>query len=79
MTPEQLKQAIQDYRDQEFTADLQREAAAKRIRAAEQEIINSYNANHYAVIYKPEYGDYADFVEKLAAELRKPNHYEPNL
>ena len=71
MNKKQLKQAVEDFKTQEYFANLERESAAKRIKAAEEEIINSYNRNHYSIIYKPEYGDYNEFVEQVAAELRK--------
>lgn len=71
LNKKQLKQAIKDFEDQEYFAILDRESAARRIKAAEEEIINSYNRNHYSAIYKPEYGDYDKFVERLAKELRK--------
>ena len=44
-----------------------------RIKELEQLISSSMNKPIYNLLYKPEYGDYRQFVEEVAKELRRRN------
>ena len=58
MTPEQVNQAVQSY---------------LKIKELEKQLQESHEKNIYALIYKPKYGDYKEFVEHVAERLRVIN------
>ena len=52
---------------------LYQEDKERKIKELEQLISSSRNKPIYQLLYKPEYGDYRQFVENVAAELRRRN------
>lgn len=59
------------YKEQERLEKLYRQEKLERIKELEQLIQSSIHANIYNKIYKAEYGDYREFVEKVAKVLRE--------
>lgn len=52
---------------------LYQEDKKQKIKELELMISNSMNKPIYKLLYKPEYGDYRQFVEQVAVELRRRN------
>jgi len=50
---------------------LYQEDKKQKIKELELMISNSMNKPIYKLLYKPEYGDYRQFVEQVAVELRR--------
>ena len=62
-----------EYEEQVRLEKLYREDKKQKIKELEQLINNSINKPIYKLIYKPEYGDYRQFVVEVAKELRCRN------
>ena len=58
------------YEEQVRLEELYQEEKKQKIKELEQLISSSMNKPIYKLLYKPEYGDYRQFVEQVAAELR---------
>ena len=52
---------------------LYQEDKARKIKELEQQIVSSINKPIYSLLYKPEFGNYKQFVEIVASELRRRN------
>ena len=61
------------YEEQVRLEKLYQEDKERKIKELEQFISSSKNKPIYKLLYKPEYGDYRQFVEDVAAELRRRN------
>ena len=61
------------YEEQVRLEELYQEDKKQKIKELEQLISSSMNKPIYKLLYKPEYGDYRQFVERVAAELRGRN------
>ena len=59
------------YEEQIMLENLYQEDKKQKIKELEQMISNSMNANIYKKFYKSEYGDYRQYVELIAKELRR--------
>jgi len=59
------------YDEQVRLEKLYQQDKREKIKELEQMISNSMNANIYKKFYKPEYGDYRQYVEEIAKELRR--------
>lgn len=71
MTGEQLKEAIDAYRDQEMRQLYAIKDYENRIKELERLIEVERHRPIYDLIYKPEYGDRREFAESVAERLRK--------
>lgn len=60
-----------EYEEQDRIEKAYREDLENKVKELDQMILNSQNRMRYKLLYKPEYGDYRDFVEKVAEELRR--------
>jgi hypothetical protein len=64
--------AIADqYEEQLRLEKLYQQDKKEKIKELELMISNSMNANIYKKFYKPEYGDYRQYTEEVAKELRR--------
>ena len=64
--------AIADqYEEQVRLEKLYQQDKKEKIKELELMISNSMNANIYKRFYKPEYGDYRQYTEEVAKELRR--------
>jgi hypothetical protein len=64
--------AIADqYEEQVRIEKLYQQDKKEKIKELELMISNSMNANIYKKFYKPEYGDYRQYTEEVAKELRR--------
>ena len=64
--------AIADqYEEQVRLEKLYQQDKKEKIKELELMISNSKNANIYKKFYKPEYGDYRQYTEEVAKELRR--------
>lgn len=61
------------YEEQVRLEQLYRENIERKIKELEQSISNSRNKLIYKLLYKAKYGDYRQFVEQVAEELRRRN------
>ena len=61
------------YEEQVRLEKLYQEDKERKIEELKQLISSSKNKPIYKLLYKPEYGDYRQFVEDVAAELRRRN------
>lgn len=61
------------YQEQERNEKAYRADIDEKILELQEQYINSINANIYKFLYKPEYGDYREYVQKVADELRRRN------
>ncbi|HQI40692.1 MAG: hypothetical protein B6D44_11205 [Ignavibacteriales bacterium UTCHB2] len=61
------------YEEQVRLEKIDQKDKRQKIKELEQLISNSMNKPIYKMLYKPEYGDYRQFVEDVAAELRRRN------
>lgn len=61
------------YEEQVRLEKLYQEEKKQKIKELELMISNSKNKPIYKLLYKPEYGDYRQFVEQVAVELRGRN------
>lgn len=61
------------YEEQVRIEKLYQEDKERKIKELEQLISSSRNKSIYRLLYKPEYGDYRQFVEEVAKELRRRN------
>ena len=68
-----VSEIADQYEEQVRLEKLYQEDKRQKIKELEQLISNSMNKPIYKLIYKPEYGDYRQFVENVAAELRRRN------
>ena len=73
MTPEQLNQTVQSYLTQHEAEQIYRAVIQGKISELEKQLQESQEKNIYALIYKPKYGDYKEFVEHVAERLRVIN------
>jgi hypothetical protein len=70
MTEEQINQAVQFYKIQEEAEVTNRIVIIEEIHELEKQLQDSHEKNLYALIYKPEYGNYKKFVNDVAKRLR---------
>ena len=68
-----VSEIANQYEEQVRLEKLYREDKEQKIKELEQLISSSMNKPIYKLLYKPEYGDYRQFVEDVAAELRRRN------
>ena len=70
-----LSEIANQYEEQVRLENIYREDKEIKIKELEQLIISSFNKPIYKLLYKPEYGDYREFVEQLSMELRRRNNF----
>lgn len=77
MTKKQIEKAILDFEEADTGEQLYRKGLCVEIKKLEKTLsalyrsqIDSYKKSIYKLIYKLEYGDYIDFVNTIAKELR---------
>ena len=63
------------YEEQVRLEKIYQEDKKQKIKELELMISNSKNKPIYELLYKPEYGDYRQFVEQVAVELRRRNAF----
>ena len=68
-----VSEIADQYEEQVRFEKLYQEDKERKIEELEQLISRSKNKPMYKLLYKPEYGDYRQFVEDVAAELRRRN------
>ena len=68
-----VSEIADQYEEQVRLEKLYQEDKERKIKELEQLISSSKNKPIYKLLYKPEYGDYRQFVEDVAAELRRRN------
>jgi len=68
-----VSEIADQYEEQVRLEQLYREDKERKIKELEQLISSSRNKPIYKLLYKPEYGDYKQFVEQIAMELRRRN------
>ena len=68
-----VSEIADQYEEQVRLEKLFQEDKERKIKELEQLISSSKNKPIYKLLYKPEYGDYRQFVEEVAAELRRRN------
>ena len=68
-----VSEIADQYEEQVRLEKLYQEEKKRKIKELEQLISSSKNKPIYKLLYKPEYGDYRQFVEDVAAELRRRN------
>ena len=66
-----VSEIADQYEEQIMLENLYQEDKKQKIKELEQMISNSMNANIYKKFYKSEYGDYRQYVELIAKELRR--------
>lgn len=70
-----VSEIADQYEEQVRIEELYQEDKKQKIKELELMISNSKNKPIYKLLYKPEYGDYRQFVEQVAVELRGRNAY----
>jgi len=65
-----ISQLADEYEEQVRLEELYRKDKMQQIKELQQLISNSFNKPIYKLIYKPEYGDFRQFSEQVAKELR---------
>lgn len=68
-----VSEIADQYEEQVRIEELYQEDKKQKIKELEQLISSSKNKPIYKLLYKPEYGDYRQFVEQVAVELRGRN------
>ena len=68
-----VSEIADQYEEQVRLEKLYQEEKKQKIKELELMISNSKNKPIYKLLYKPEYGDYRQFVEQVAVELRGRN------
>ena len=68
-----VSEIADQYEEQVRLEKLYQEEKKQKIKELELMISNSKNKPIYKLLYKPEYGDYRQFVEQVAVELRRRN------
>ncbi len=68
-----VSEIADQYEEQLRIEQLYREDKERKIKELQQLISGSFNKQIYKLLYKPEYGDYRQFVEQVAKELRGRN------
>lgn len=68
-----VSEIADQYEEQVRLEKLYQEDKKQKIKELEQMISSSMNKPIYKLLYKPEYGDYRQFVEDVAKELRRRN------
>jgi hypothetical protein len=68
-----VSEIADQYEEQVRLEKLYQEDKKQKIKELELMISNSMNKPIYKLLYKPEYGDYRQFVEQVAVELRRRN------
>ena len=68
-----VSEIADQYEEQVRLEKLYQEDKERKIQELKQLISSSKNKPIYKLLYKPEYGDYRQFVEEVAAELRHRN------
>lgn len=68
-----VSEIADQYEEQVRLEKLYQEEKKQKIKEFEQLISSSMNKPIYKLLYKPEYGDYRQFVEQVAKELRRRN------
>ena len=68
-----VSEIADQYEEQVRLEKLYQEDKERKIKELEQLISSSKNKLIYKLLYKQEYGDYRQFVEDVAAELRRRN------
>ena len=68
-----VSEIADQYEEQVRLERLYQEDKERKIEELKQLISSSKNKPIYELLYKPEYGDYRQFVEYVAAELRCRN------
>lgn len=68
-----VSEIADQYEEQVRLEQLYREDKERKIKELEQLISSSRNKPIYKLLYKAEYGDYRQFVEQVAEELRRRN------
>lgn len=68
-----VSEIADQYEEQDRLEKLYQEDKKQKIKELEQLISNSINKPIYKLLYKAEYGDYRQFVEEVAKELRCRN------
>ncbi|MDB4261720.1 hypothetical protein N9878_02505 [bacterium] len=71
MTNEQINALADEYDEQDKSKKAWQNQLREEIEVARQMIAASLNSNIYLNLYKPSYGSYVDFVERIAVELRE--------
>jgi hypothetical protein len=66
-----LTQIVDQYEEQERLSEISREEKRRQIKELENQLLSPPNI--YNLVYKPEHGDYREFVQAVAAELRTRN------
>ncbi len=68
-----VSEIADQYEEQVMREKIYQEDKRQKIKELEKLISSSMNKPIYKLIYKPEYGDYRQFVKEVAAELRRRN------
>jgi hypothetical protein len=68
---QRIKDAARQYVEIEKAEQYYRNKLLKEIKLLDDLYLKSCNKNIYKMIYTPADGDYRDFVEKIAEQLRK--------
>ena len=68
-----VSEIADQYEEQVRLEKIYQEEKKQKIKELELMISNSKNKPIYKLLYKPEYGDYRQFVEEVAKELRRRN------
>lgn len=68
-----VSEIADQYEEQVRLERLYQEDKKQKIKELERLISSSMNKPIYKLLYKPEYGDYRQFVEQVAVELRLRN------
>jgi len=66
-----IEKIADEYEKQEIFEKAYQEKLEIKIKELRQLILNSQNKMIYNLLYKSNYGDYNEYVEKIAAELRR--------
>jgi hypothetical protein len=68
-----VSEITDQYEEQVRLEKIYQEDKERKIKELEQLISSSKDRSIYKLLYKPEYGDYRQFVEEVAKELRRRN------
>lgn len=73
MTDNQLYEALEKYIEIDNFEKIFRISKTEQIRQIEEVIASSYRRDIYRKVFKEKYGDFREFRERLAQELRDIN------
>jgi len=71
MNAEIIKRIVEDYEAQDKQEGLYRDDLRAQRNLLQAKLMIAYKVNIYKKIYKPEYGNYREFVNATAEALRK--------